>query len=492
MKKHSTFMSYAFVVCSFLAITSCNTEDDSFEEEIALDLDDDQKLLQETAILFGKILSQPQNSSFLREAMESSSEDGDMISIGRLLNQDTGLMKTELENSKSYVVSKTANPIIEAFKNELASNLEIYPALRQKFESNNGDVLAKSSIQPNESFEYQLASQNLMLFYPYDPEYANDDRSVNEFMISYATLDDSPRNEIMEFDNGTQTRVIADQDNDFLDRNQVYVIVPIDDCDIPGRICTSTLLEANIYDNGLPGVDINPNGRLDIFASTDGLPTPINSPKIPLVNNYNHADFHEADITYFNIPRIKVNGTGWMGFGGTHQKLKFFRGTADGASVTVNSNGSITAAGNKYPIKDVRIKRKDVRNKKWININSSFDNDWDMRENAQAISVFSIHHISAEASTELTAKAGYKLENGVPKPFAEASGTVKITLKVGDAKWRSNQELSRKYVFANMVGNGKAPVSGKDPVVDNGVKYHVKQVGIVDFYFKGWYQDLTP
>ena len=89
-----------------------------------------------------------------------------------------------------------------------------------------------------------------------------------------------------------------------------------------------------------------------------------------------------------------------------------------------------------------------------------------MSENTQSMAIFSVHHLTASASVELTTKSGFKLEGGEIKPSAEASGTRKITISTGNAKFRANAEMSRRFILSTIVGNGTSGQTFSDNSVD--------------------------
>ena len=88
---------------------------------------------------------------------------------------------------------------------------------------------------------------------------------------------------------------------------------------------------------------------------------------------------------------------------------------------------------------------------------------------------------------ELSTKSGFKVVGGAIVPYADVSGTDKVTITVGSAKFRANVELSRKQFLATIVGDGLTYVK----IPDNGIYYNVKHIGIVDYYVKYYYLDLT-
>ncbi len=254
-------------------------------------------------------------------------------------------------------------------------------------------------------------------------------------------------------------------DDDFLDDNPVFVLSPIDICDIDGRDCIYT--------------EVFPVGNGD-----DDLPPPFNgNPKL-LTYNVNHKDIEEDDIISSVMPRFRVKGKDWLGFAATHQKIEVFRGSPDG-KITISGN-TITAESKAYNIGYFKFRKKGVKKGWWHKVDREFDSDWNMSENEQAITIFSKHKLKGEASAELNTKAGLKLDGGKIKPVVEATVSSKVKVTVGAAKQRVKGQLSRRQVLSTIVGNGIT----NETYTDGGVKYNVKKVGIFSFYLKHYYTNL--
>jgi hypothetical protein len=472
-----------------LSFTSCSEENDLDDFQVS-SLSNKQKLIKETSLLLGNILADKKAKDEFNSAMRRASKDGDIVSFAYLFDREASLKRNELTTFKSR--SKKLDAFRAALVKELNQNRDNYEELNKRV----SNILSNSSRTLSDGLEDILVTEELQVFYPYDPEYADDDMTVTDFYVSFDPLDGSQTNIGYKYIDGTSdVEIIEDLDNDFLDENPVYVVVPIDPCDIPGEPCQYTDLQPSqvnpFTDEILPYDDTQlfAGGNLGGGGNTSGGNTGGGTSNTPttelLTDNANHSDIPESDIISSYIPRIQINGTSWMGFGGTHQKLRFYRATTDG-TVTQNADGTITAGANNYLIKYYRCKRKFVRKKYWVDINAEFDPDWNMSENTQSMAIFSVHHISASASFELTTKSGFKLENGEVKPNAEASGTRKITVSTGSAKFRANAEMSRRFILATIVGEGTTGQTFSD----NGVDYNVKNIGIVKYYMKHFYTDF--
>lgn len=397
------------------------------------------------------------------------------VSLAFLLDQPSQKKNELLINRR--IDSK--NLLRLALNKLISENAHEYPEIRKRLDVNQSTMSMRSI---NDQIGDLLIAEDLQLFYPYSDEYANDDHTVQDFFVTYDPLVFTQTNEAFQFEDGISNPTKIDQmENDFIDYNPVYVIVPIDPCDIVGQPCLFEDAEPYFADvNG----DYNSDGSDDALALS-GLPDELENQAVLLKYNVNHQDIPQDDIVSTSIRKIRVRGTSWIGFGGTHQKLVFKRLTADGP--IQNNQGILTAGPNDYDVGYRRITRKNCKNKKWVSFNEELDSDWNMSENYQTLAVFSKHHLTGEATVNVKAGAGLQLVNGQIVPGAVLSGSVDGKIKVGGAKTRAKEEISRRHVLATIVGNGTTGVS----ILDNGTNYNVKRIGIVDYYFKHYHIDLT-
>jgi len=479
MKK---LLSTLFLMLIMVSIISCTNEEEIENENLTENLngiDSKNNFLKETSLLVGTILNDNKVKDFVDKTIKESTEDHNILSFSYLLDNEKGLRKDEVNLYKSKDNKNVSNPFRDALHKELLSNNKAYPVISKKTNFNRISSDSNKSLNSGNDIENLLVESNLQIFFPYgtpddneEVDYSEDDMSINEFYVTYEPTEFTQTNTAFKYSPNGMTEMVLH--NDFLDDNPVYVISPMDQCDIRGQRCN--LIELDIYGDN----------TTDDPYSTD--PDPLENSPTLLTYNVNHNNIPETDIISTVIPKIKINGTSYMGFGGTHQKLRFVRGTTDGSAITQNSNGTITASGNDYKIKDFRCKRKYLKRKKrWLSLNGQFDPDWNMSENTQVLGVFSLHRFEAEAKATFTAKSGFKVEADGFKPSTEGSGSVTIEVKVGSAKFRANTELSRRQTLSTIVGPG---ITG-NTISDNGVDYNVKKIGIIDFYLKHYYTDLT-
>lgn len=402
-------------------------------------------------------------------------EFGDKISLSYLLGKEEGLRENEIEQ---FIFAKNLkqNVFVSQLKSEIKNNSKVLTHLIDKLNVN------KKSINDENVINYildNIASEHLEIYVPYK-ELEN---TVNEdfFYVSYEPSYFTKTNEAYKFTNTQYSKtlnepVAVEINDDFIEDNKTYIVKPMDPCDklnyrsISGDDCFSE-------GSGEPG----PGGPLSP-------PDPLDDDNLPklLTQNVDHTTVEQKDILSTRLRRFRVKGKKWLGFGATHQKLELHRGSADG-KVKIE-NGIIIPEANTYKVADLKITRRAAKEKLWRDANTEFDDDWNLSENEQAFFIFSKHHLKASASAELTIKAGFKLEDGEPKPSAERTITTKVKVEVSAAKFREKRALSRRQVLVTIVGTG---VTGEEvwDEVDN-VNYNVKQAGIFEYTLRHYYTDI--
>lgn len=421
----------------------------------------------ELSLLLARVLTDQEVREELHEKINEIDPFKESVSFAYLLNHHGSLKKNELEFMDTHLKSSNNQNLFKsAFSNEYFKNHNDYVNLVAFSEKLVNDKLKSSSLDPFLSLNEALVKKNLQIYYPFDDDYSNDDHSIYEYYVSYATLDGSNTNEAFGRSSRNDRLDLLTIDNDFLDRNPAYIIVPIDPCDMPGFICD--------FEELFP-----------INEVTSSLPPPITKGPVLLTYNINDENISESAILTSRIKSIKFDDTSWMGFGATHQKLTFLRGSADGISIAGNN---ISVSGNKYQFKSFRIRRMYVRQSKWLQFNAEFDPDWTKIESMQSMAVFSIHKNTGSASTTLSGKANVKVENGKAVYSAENAYSVSIPSdKIPTSTFRNNVELSRRQVVSSIIGKG---TTGKSRLHD-GHEWNLKRIGIIEYYFYHYYHDLS-
>lgn len=497
--KNVSFKLPFWVIIFLFSFSACQDDSINSIEPINVELSEHQVFLKEVSILLGKAISDPNDRVELKSWMEKADNDGQLVSFAFLLGDVDNFKINEIESqtkSSDFSYSKPSflKKMEEVFNNNEEEFSQLYKSVRKEEES----LQNLKSSDSRELFDYLtslLVSDQYQIFYPFDPEFEDDDLSIPFFYTSYDPMNGADRNEGFLFLDGSENyETIADMRNDFLDENPVFLVVPIDPCDIPGETCNSVLLRS--YDEiiGDPGYPHDPGYPGDPFEPGNpsdpggGLPPPSNGGAVLLTYNVNHNHMtDDADMITTRVGKIRVNGTSWMGFAGANQKLQFRRGAGEG-NITITA-GQIVAKGLDYDVGPiVKISRKNCRKKNWVVANLNFDADWTMTKNSQNIAVFSKHNfVFSEAKVTAGYKSGFKLNaSGGIEPYQESSGSGTLDIKLNASIFRANVELTRRQVLITIRG-----AHSTETYTDEGIDYNVKDVGIVDFYFKHWHTSFA-
>ena len=163
-------------------------------------------------------------------------------------------------------------------------------------------------------------------------------------------------------------------------------------------------------------------------------------------------------------------------------KVRLFRGSSK-VKVSFNGTTSATAEGETYRYDMIKFSKDDIELMRWKTVNIQFDPDWDMSENSQQLLLFTELRRNETAKETATAKVGYDFVN--QKPTAEFTSSVTVEVESGNSVFRTNSELSRPSVLAQIVGASNFGVRTR-----NGIDYNVKSVGPMHFYFEHRFTDI--
>lgn len=222
------FKSAFLIMLSTTIFISCSEDRETIELQTE-NLNDKQKLMQETSILLGKMLTNSEVKTALNQKMKEVDEDAEIVSFAYLFEQENGLRKNEISNFSKRKIN-SSNVFKTALQNEFEKNEDNYKTIANVLEAKTPKgALARTSASIADDLAALLVSEELQIFYPFDPEYKNDDTSVQEFYVSYNPLNNAQTNTGFKFHVGlTDIDVVNGMTNDFLDDNPVYVIAPID------------------------------------------------------------------------------------------------------------------------------------------------------------------------------------------------------------------------------------------------------------------------
>lgn len=420
------------------------------------------KFKKETSLLIGRLLSKKEVRDEVLFEMKNVSTDGEVVSFGYLLGKNKGIRKNEKEKLTSKL-SKKRNLFSQSLAKELEDNKEDYVEIRELISKGKNQASTnRLSIIQDPYLDDPFSSGDLQIYSPYIEVNGYSSITYDTFYTSEEMEDGTPTNSGYYF-NGYYDTYISSMDNNFIDSNPSFIISTIDECDLEGGVCTTVELVAA------------------------GIPPPLPTGPILLTYSVDHSNIPDADIITSRIPMIKINGTDWMGFGGTHQHLRIFRGSYEGV-MTQNVDGTIAVTGLKYQIgEDFRTKRKNARKENWITFDREFDPDWNQSENTQQLAVFSLHKWRATKEISAGVKYGLKKnDKGGWESTPEATGAASVKFSSGSSIFRANTELPRRQVLSSITGGG----STGQTYSDGDVLYNVKSIGIVDYYYKHWFTDL--
>jgi hypothetical protein len=448
-----------------LCSVGCSSETDYSTQKkgtgstvIETELDDAERMLfkKETSLLVGRLLANKDVMDEVLLRMREVSADGELVSFAYLLGKDKGIRKSEKLPSKT---ARKNSLFAQALKVEIEGNKADYPII---------DRLTAQKKVPSVRGRLALdldpfTSQNLQIYSPYNEVNGYPEIRYKAYYTSEQLEDGSPTNSGYYF-NGVSESYVSSMNNNLIDTNPSFIISTIDACDIVGGVCNTK----------------------ELFTSA--FPPPLTTVATLLTYSVDHSNITEEDILTTRIPSIKIKGTDYMEFGGTHQKLRIFRGTVEGG-ITQNADATASITGLKYQVgTDVRTKRKNVRKENWVTFDTQFDPDWNQSETTQQLVVFSLHKLVPKA--KFSGKVDYSVkpnEKGELVSTQTPTGSATVEFTEGSAKFRANVELPRRQVLSTITGVAS---TGKTQN-DGGIEYNVKTVGIIDFYFKHWYTDLN-
>jgi hypothetical protein len=211
------------------------------------------------------------------------------------------------------------------------------------------------------------------------------------------------------------------------------------------------------------------------------LPTPA-ADAVILNYNVNHTSISQADILFSTIPEVKLTKRDYIGLFGRIVKVRLYRGSS---KVKVNFDGTVGAGvdGDTFRYDLITFSKDDIKLERWKTVNIQFDPDWDMTENSQQFFLFTEHNLTGKAKANAGVKVGYDFIK--KEPTAEATGSINLEVESESSRFRVNTELSRRSVLAYVVGATDHGIRTR-----NGIDYHVKNIGLLHFYFEHRFTDI--
>lgn len=461
------------VWCMF-SCTYESEQDHNLKKE-HLELNEDQQLIRETALIVGEVLSNKEVKNEVLNSMIMIDEYNSLISFSYLLGDQSRLMKNEATLISANKSLKS--PDNSMFKSELLkvanSNKSILPHWSKYIEKSISKLEymnSKSSSNYAEQLIDLLILKNYQLYFPY-AEVNTKITSKNDqdsYYITYDPLKDVLTNEAFEIDNSSDTlRSIGQIDDDFVDVNQVFIISPIDECDLNSSTCDYESFTEQ-------------KATLNDIVQTSTL----------LTHNVNHFEVKEEDVLSVVMPAFKIVGKDWLGLFAANQKIILYRASADQTPKVVN--GKIDVASSGVPISGkIKIRRRDVLGDGvWQLVNLIYDDDWNMSENEQKLQIFSKHNFHVKATVNIKTKAGFNLDKGVIKVDPVVTVESNIEISEPHAENRFTIPFNRKAYLTTIVGNGITNEFQPTLVDTAMIDFNVKRYGPFKFYLNYYYTDL--
>ena len=415
---------------------------------------------KEFSQLLGEVMQEKEARIALSQLIQQYDDFGDAVSLSTLLGDQTSMPPSELARlatfENGYALKKESSSVREAILDHSLANLSHYPFLERSFEtfrSQKGDSQARVSLR--EDLVAFYASQGLVIHFPYEEQF-----DWNSYQGSITTTYDPLIRE--DWNEGFLFSLTGDG-------AQGNRVPYVDDAySVDHATLVVTYLDEDFYEmNNTPPVPV--------------LPTPA-ADAVILNYNVNHTSISQADILFSTIPEVRMTNKEYKVLFSRFVKVRLFRGSSK-VKVSFNGTTSATAEGETYRYDMIKFSKDDIELMRWKTVNIQFDPDWDMSENSQQLLLFTELRRNETAKETATAKVGYDFVN--QKPTAEFTSSVTVEVESGNSVFRTNSELSRPSVLAQIVGASNFGVRTR-----NGIDFNVKSVGPLHFYFEHRFTDI--
>jgi hypothetical protein len=415
---------------------------------------------KEFSQLLGEVMQEKEARTALSQLIQQYDDFGDAVSLSALLGDQTSMPPSELARfttQKNGLAPKNeSSQLREAILDHSLANLSLYPFLERSFETfrtQKGDSQIRVSLR--EDLVAFFASQGLVIHFPYEERF-----DWNSYQGSITTTYDPLIRE--DWNEGFLFSLTGG--------NTKGSLVPFvdDEYSLDHATLVVTYLDEDFYEmNNTPPVP--------------ELPTPAPDAVI-LDYNVNHTSISQADILFTSIPEVRMTNKEYKVIFSRFVKVRLFRGSSK-VKTSLNGTVSTTAEGETYRYDVIRFSKDDIELMRWKTVNIQFDPDWDMTENSQQLLLFSEFNRGEKSTGTASAKVGYDFVN--QKPTAEFTSSVTVEAELEKSVFRTNLELSRPAVLAQIIGATDFGVRTR-----NGIDYNVKSVGPLRFYFEHRFTDI--
>lgn len=418
---------------------------------------------KEFSQLLGKVMQDKEARVTLSAHIQDYDDFGDAVSLSALLGDKQTMPPSELASlsraGNAFSIRTGTNPFRETLLHHSLERFDAYPFLERAFETFRArPERAQQRVSIQEDLISFFASQGLVIHFPYEERFDWETYS-GEITTTYDPLIREDWNEGFLYALTSGGLAGAEGKrlpyvNDAYSQDHATLVV--------------TYLDEDFYET-------------QITPPVPELPTPA-ADAVILNYNVNHTSISQADILFTMIPEIRLLSKDYVGLFGRITKVRLYRGTGN-LKINFDGSTSSSAEGKTYQYDEIRFSKEDVTYKSWKTVNIQFDPDWDMTENSQQFFLFTAHNLAFKGKASANAKVGYDFVT--KKPTAEFTTTVDLEVELGSSIFRTNSELSRRSVLANVIGDNGLGVRNR-----NGIDFNVKGIGKIEYYFVHHFTDI--
>ncbi len=440
-----------------------NTTDQLWTQTLPLDEWQQVETAKEFSQLLGEVMQDKEARISLSAHIQRYDDFGDAVSLSALLGDKQTIPPSELASlsraGNAFSLRTGTNPFRETLLHHSLKRFDAYPFLERAFETFRArPERAQQRVSIQEDLIAFFASQGLVIHFPYEERF-NWGTYTGSITTTYDPLIREDWNEGFLYAltggglAGAEGKRLPYVDDAYSVDNATLVVTYVDE---------------DFYET-------------QITPPVPELPTPA-ADAVILNYNVNHTSISQADILFTMIPEIRLLSKDYVGLFGRITKVRLYRGTGN-LKINFDGSTSSSAEGKTYQYDEIRFSKEDVTYKSWKTVNIQFDPDWDMTENSQQFFLFTAHNLAFKGKASANAKVGYDFVT--KKPTAEFTTTVDLEVELGSSIFRTNSELSRRSVLANVIGDNGLGVRNR-----NGIDFNVKGIGKIEYYFVHHFTDI--
>lgn len=460
---------FIFLITFF--VVSCSKQDEPLVQNPSSDNASKIEVMKEFSQLLGRTLTKDSNREYLVGLIHDRNDNSEAISVNALFGKNVDATEARLlSKSRTSSTRKVqANNFRTSIANEVNNNIDKYPILKSSIKKINktAALSAKTSADIYDELADYFVAQNLDVYFPYEENFELD--SVKLLTITW-----DPLNE--QLTNSGYTTIIDEATSKSSNaRTIIRNLTPIEN-----------ISDDYAYKN--PTLIVRPAAPVNGFVinSVPISSTPNATPMPPswafqgwqgfLTFNVDHTKILEADVLKVSIPKIRLKEHLATLF--TPTTITIIRSSANLVTDSGNFLVFPLTSDSKHLVTKMDIKRKDARNKNWIEVNILWDDDWNMSEAEHNLTWASHHTFRGSLTATGNVKLGYDVEK--KKVTFEPKIDVAFSVKVGNnCRLRYNNNVSRRAILTQVVGD-----TGAGTIADNGVDYSVRTADVMEYYFK--------